>query len=51
MDCNLGNLVTDALVKMSQKTADPDKWANVAIGIWNGGGLRSSISKTRNGMM
>ena len=49
-DCNLGNLITDALVKMTQKVPDEKSWATVALAIWNGGGLRASINKNRNGM-
>ena len=49
-DCNLGNLVTDALVKMTQKLPDEKSWATVTLAIWNGGGLRASINKKKNGM-
>lgn len=48
IDCNLGNLITDAIVRMNQKTPDDGQWATVAIGVWNGGALRSSISKKRH---
>ncbi|CAG9773881.1 unnamed protein product [Ceutorhynchus assimilis] len=42
-ECNLGNLVTDALVSYAI-TESTQSWTNVPIGLYNGGGLRNSIN-------
>ncbi|XP_050298725.1 protein 5NUC-like [Anthonomus grandis grandis] len=42
-ECNLGNLVTDALVSYATSEST-QKWSGVPIGIYNGGGLRNSIN-------
>lgn len=44
-ECNFGNLIADAIVKMTQQHPDETKWATVSLGMWNGGGIRSSIDK------
>ena len=44
-ECNFGNLIADAIVKMSQQTPDNTRWATVVLGIMNGGGIRASIDK------
>ncbi|KAL4233121.1 5'-nucleotidase [Mactra antiquata] len=45
-ECNLGNVVTDAIVDYHVKFEHPEnQWAPAAIAIWNGGGIRSSIDK------
>ncbi|ELU10065.1 hypothetical protein CAPTEDRAFT_152432 [Capitella teleta] len=46
-ECNMGNLICDAIVKENVRTGAPDQgqWATSAIGLWNGGGIRSSIEQ------
>ena len=40
----IGNLVTDAIVKMSLKRPEVvGEWTRVSAAIWNGGGIRSPI--------
>ena len=46
-ECNMGNLIADAIVKQTQKAPDEDSWATVALGVWNSGGIRASIKKNR----
>ncbi len=48
-ECNMGNLVLDALVHTNAKQPDGTKWADVGVALWNGGGIRSSIDKQPNG--
>ncbi|XP_053397598.1 snake venom 5'-nucleotidase-like [Mercenaria mercenaria] len=45
-ECNLGNLVTDAIVDYHVNFSHPaSTWAPAAIAVWNGGGIRSFIDK------
>lgn len=45
-ECNLGNMITDAIIDHHQNFTHPeDQWAPSAIALWNGGGIRSSINK------
>ncbi|KAL1497991.1 hypothetical protein ABEB36_008863 [Hypothenemus hampei] len=41
-ECNLGNLITDALVAYALSES-LEKWTNAPIGIQNGGGIRNDI--------
>ncbi|XP_066153260.1 protein 5NUC-like isoform X2 [Euwallacea fornicatus] len=42
-ECNFGNLITDGLVHYAL-TETSVKWTNVPIGLYNGGGIRNSIT-------
>ncbi|GAB1603076.1 5'-nucleotidase-like [Argonauta hians] len=42
-ECNLGNLVTDAMVFFSAQFAQKDSWSKSAIAVLNGGSIRSSV--------
>ncbi|BFZ09278.1 hypothetical protein BsWGS_12317 [Bradybaena similaris] len=44
-ECNLGNLITDAVVHANVRTSDPNSWSDVGIAIVNAGSFRSSIPK------
>eukprot|EP00112_Aurelia_sp_Birch-Aquarium-sp1_P006842 Seg1748.4 transcript_id=Seg1748.4/GoldUCD/mRNA.D3Y31 product=5'-nucleotidase protein_id=Seg1748.4/GoldUCD/D3Y31 len=44
-ECNMGNLITDALVDMSNKHSSEEAWADAAIALWASGGIRSTIDK------
>ncbi|BFZ25409.1 hypothetical protein BsWGS_28448 [Bradybaena similaris] len=44
-ECNLGNLVADALVHQNLQHASNDSWADVGIAVVNAGSFRSSINK------
>jgi len=44
-ECNLGNLITDGILKMNQRYPDESEWAFVSIALYNSGGIRSSIVK------
>ncbi|XP_065671099.1 snake venom 5'-nucleotidase isoform X5 [Hydra vulgaris] len=46
-DCNLGNLVADAVMKLNI-SSNGITFETPDASIWNAGGLRSSISKKRN---
>ncbi|XP_030627986.1 5'-nucleotidase [Chanos chanos] len=49
-ECNLGNLICDAMVHNNIKYADEFQWNHVSSCITNGGSIRSSIDeKSRNG--
>ncbi|XP_056283485.1 5'-nucleotidase isoform X2 [Pseudoliparis swirei] len=49
-ECNLGNLIADAMVDNSVKLSDGVRWNHVSGAILNGGGVRTSIDeRTRNG--
>lgn len=39
-ECNLGNFLVDAMVRETQQPIT-NAWANVALGLWNSGGIRS----------
>lgn len=46
VECNLGNLVTDAMIDYHINYSHPEnQWAPAAIALWNGGGIRASIEK------
>ncbi|KAL4233402.1 5'-nucleotidase [Mactra antiquata] len=45
-ECNLGNLITDAIVEYHLSYDHPNtQWAPAAIAFWNGGGIRASLNK------
>ncbi|XP_068454797.1 5'-nucleotidase isoform X2 [Clinocottus analis] len=49
-ECNLGNLICDAMVDNSARRSDGLQWNHVGASIFNGGGVRTSIDeRTRNG--
>ncbi|XP_062323348.1 5'-nucleotidase [Osmerus eperlanus] len=49
-ECNLGNLICDAMVHHNIKYADELQWNHVSSCILNGGGIRTSIDeRSRNG--
>ncbi|XP_056103544.1 5'-nucleotidase [Rhinichthys klamathensis goyatoka] len=49
-ECNLGNLICDAMVHTNIKHADETRWNHVSSCILNGGGIRSAIDeRNRNG--
>ncbi|XP_070568641.1 snake venom 5'-nucleotidase-like [Ptychodera flava] len=47
-ECNLGNLIADAMVHQNIKHADEVKWSDVSIAIMNGGGVRSSVEGSKS---
>ncbi|CAH1233390.1 NT5E [Branchiostoma lanceolatum] len=42
-ECNLGNVITDAMVRQNLKNPDEAKWADVSMAVWNSGGIRAPI--------
>ncbi|XP_031148913.1 5'-nucleotidase [Sander lucioperca] len=49
-ECNLGNLICDAMVDNNIRSADALQWNHVSACIFNGGGVRTSVDeRTRNG--
>ncbi|XP_041352239.1 snake venom 5'-nucleotidase-like [Gigantopelta aegis] len=44
-ECNLGNVITDALVWENIGTSNASGWNHVAMAIFNSGGIRRSIGK------
>ncbi|KAM8832587.1 5'-nucleotidase isoform 2-T3 [Spinachia spinachia] len=49
-ECNLGNLICDAMVDSRLGESDKLEWNHVSASIFNGGGVRTSIDeRTRNG--
>ncbi|CAG7718559.1 unnamed protein product, partial [Allacma fusca] len=49
-ECNMGNVVTDAMIYANLKTPDELYWSDVTMAVMNGGGIRVSIDeKSRNG--
>ncbi|XP_072023582.1 snake venom 5'-nucleotidase-like [Amphiura filiformis] len=44
-ECNLGNLITDAMVWNYVTSFDDKVWNNVSIGVQNGGAIRGSIER------
>lgn len=49
-ECNLGNLITDAMIKYNVKNYNSTKnsWTDAAIAVFNGGSIRSSITRENN---
>ncbi|XP_035658167.1 snake venom 5'-nucleotidase-like [Branchiostoma floridae] len=51
-ECNLGNVITDAMVRGNLKTPDEAKWADVSIAIFNSGNIRAPIAfRAPNGVI
>ncbi|XP_010775388.1 5'-nucleotidase-like [Notothenia coriiceps] len=49
-ECNLGNLICDAMIYNNIRFSDGLQWNHVSACIFNGGGVRTSIDeRTRNG--
>ncbi|KAG7220512.1 hypothetical protein INR49_018039 [Caranx melampygus] len=49
-ECNLGNLICDAMVANNIRSSDGVQWNHVSASIFNGGGIRASIDElSRNG--
>ncbi|XP_044145289.1 5'-nucleotidase [Bufo gargarizans] len=49
-ECNLGNLICDAMIYNNIRNPDEVRWNHVSLCIMNGGGIRGSIDeKTSNG--
>ncbi|XP_069371685.1 5'-nucleotidase [Paralichthys olivaceus] len=49
-ECNLGNLICDAMVDNNIRIPDDVQWNHVSASIFNGGGVRASIDEqSRNG--
>uniref|UniRef100_A0A3P9LLI0 5'-nucleotidase n=1 Tax=Oryzias latipes TaxID=8090 RepID=A0A3P9LLI0_ORYLA len=49
-ECNLGNLICDAMVENNIRFSGGNQWNHVSASIFNGGGIRTSIDEqTRNG--
>lgn len=49
-ECNLGNLICDAMVDSAMGYSDEQQWNHVSAALYNGGGVRSSIDEqTQNG--
>ncbi|CAB1440470.1 unnamed protein product [Pleuronectes platessa] len=49
-ECNLGNLICDAMVDNSIQLPDEVQWNHVSASIFNGGGVRASVDeRTRGG--
>uniref|UniRef100_F7G3X1 5'-nucleotidase n=1 Tax=Ornithorhynchus anatinus TaxID=9258 RepID=F7G3X1_ORNAN len=49
-ECNLGNLICDAMIHNNLKHPDELRWNHVSMCIMNGGGIRASISEKNNGI-
>lgn len=45
-ECNLGNLICDAMVNSALGFAEDGQWNHVSAALMNGGGVRSSIDET-----
>lgn len=51
-ECNLGNLICDAMIDHNIKFSDDVQWNHVSACMINGGGIRTSIDeRTRNGLV
>jgi len=50
-ECNLGDLVTDAMVEfyMKKYSQTSDSWTDAAISVYNSGGIRATIDKRAEG--
>lgn len=46
-ECNMGNLMTDAMVNyyLNRHEGDGNAWTQTSIAIWNSGGIRTSITQ------
>lgn len=48
MECNFGNLIADAFV-IYKASVSPETWTAAPIGLYNGGGIRTTIEPTSTG--
>ncbi|XP_054425650.1 5'-nucleotidase [Pteronotus mesoamericanus] len=48
-ECNMGNLICDAMINNNLKHLDEMSWNHVSMCILNGGGIRSPIDERNNG--
>ncbi|XP_053566466.1 5'-nucleotidase [Bombina bombina] len=49
-ECNMGNLICDAMVSNNIRYPDETRWSHVSLCLLNGGGVRASIDeRTSNG--
>ncbi|XP_036269797.1 5'-nucleotidase [Pipistrellus kuhlii] len=48
-ECNMGNLICDAMIDNNIRHLDKTSWNHVSMCILNGGGIRSPISEENNG--
>ncbi|XP_077998567.1 snake venom 5'-nucleotidase-like [Glandiceps talaboti] len=48
-ECNLGNVITDAMVHKNIKEPTSNGWNHVSMAIMNGGGIRSSVDVSAAG--
>ncbi|XP_023236967.1 protein 5NUC-like [Centruroides sculpturatus] len=44
-ECNMGNMLTDAVVSEFTKMPRDRGWTSVSVALWNSGGIRSSIDE------
>uniref|UniRef100_A0A8C9AM75 5'-nucleotidase n=1 Tax=Prolemur simus TaxID=1328070 RepID=A0A8C9AM75_PROSS len=49
-ECNMGNLICDAMIYNNLRHADEMFWNHVSMCILNGGGIRSPIDERNNGI-
>ncbi|XP_007077001.2 5'-nucleotidase [Panthera tigris] len=48
-ECNMGNLICDAMINNNIRHSDEVSWNHVSMCILNGGGIRSPIDERNNG--
>uniref|UniRef100_A0A8C4L6T1 5'-nucleotidase n=1 Tax=Equus asinus asinus TaxID=83772 RepID=A0A8C4L6T1_EQUAS len=48
-ECNMGNLICDAMINNNLRHSDAVSWNHVSMCILNGGGIRSPIDEQNNG--
>ena len=44
-ECNLGSLITDAMVWQGVTNFDDNEWNSLAMAVQNGGGIRDTIER------
>uniref|UniRef100_A0A4X1VLH1 5'-nucleotidase n=1 Tax=Sus scrofa TaxID=9823 RepID=A0A4X1VLH1_PIG len=49
-ECNMGNLICDAMINNNLRHPDEMSWNHVSMCILNGGGIRSPIDERNNGI-
>uniref|UniRef100_A0A3Q2H3I5 5'-nucleotidase n=1 Tax=Equus caballus TaxID=9796 RepID=A0A3Q2H3I5_HORSE len=49
-ECNMGNLICDAMINNNLRHSDAVSWNHVSMCILNGGGIRSPIDEQNNGI-
>nr|XP_004660517.2 5'-nucleotidase [Jaculus jaculus] len=50
-ECNMGNLICDAMINNNLRHPDDMFWNHVSMCIFNGGGIRSPIDEQNNGII